>query len=80
MKFRIRSESNGTYFKCMTVIGPAFGASWDDAATFADGWSAYHTIGAMPAVVSAEMVNERGEACTVTGDPLPAAPRRETWA
>lgn len=75
-EFRIRG-SNRTYFKCMTPIGPAFGATWETAQVFADGWDAYDTLRRFPMIVMADLVNGDGEKCTVTGEPMdPVPPRR----
>ena len=72
---RIRAN-NGTYFRCMTAIGPAFGASWKDAAVFSDGWQAYETMKHFPMIVMADLVNERRQKCDVEGRPLRLAAKK----
>lgn len=70
MKFRIKNAMNGTYFRGMTGIGPAFGATWEDAEVFENGMVAYHVMKRFPLTCLADMVNENDIACTITGEPL----------
>lgn len=67
--FRIR-DSRGSYFKGMSGIGPRFGATFADAVTFDDGMEAYRVWSSFPAMVSADLVNEREQACDVKGRAL----------
>lgn len=71
MKIRIRSEDNGTYFRDMASgVLPVFGATWEQAATFSDGWDAYNMLKRFPMVVDACMVNEKRQPCDISGKKL----------
>lgn len=73
MKLRIKNDMNGTYYRATTRIGPAFGATWDDAAVFTDGMEAYRLMKTFPMTVLADLVNEKDQPCTVEGKPLGGA-------
>jgi hypothetical protein len=71
---------DGSYFRRNALIGPAFGASKKDAATFDDGWLAYNTIKRFPMMVLADLVNERGVPCDVSGKALRSAAKKPAKA
>lgn len=73
---RIRG-SNGTYFKGMCGIGPMFGATFAEAKTFKDGRDAYRVWSEFPMTCDADLVNERGQKCDITGRPLRALGAKE---
>jgi hypothetical protein len=59
MKYRIKHD-NGTYYDTFTPIGPAFGASREDAAIFDDWMPAVQAMSQMPAVA--------GSCCRIESD------------
>lgn len=68
--FRIKSDANGTYYVGPSPIGPRFGGSRGEAATFEDGWDAYRAMRGFPMTVLATLVNEKDQPCDVTGKRL----------